>query len=119
MPPDNQSTNSSVRHQELSDAETQALIEDSDKSITMHLTGEQYSITYKGKAENSELTLLETIKMWGHMTDWLLTRADDLTQGDSEDVRKYVLSTLVSKLTHECELQRTKEQAEESVIITP
>ena len=104
----------------MAQAEAQTIIDGSDKSLTMHITGEQYSITYKGRDDNSELTLLETIKMWGHMTDWVLARADDLTQNDTEDVRKYVLSTLVSKLTHECELQRTKEQPEEeSVIITP
>lgn len=114
MSSDNQSTDSG-----LVQAEVEAIIAGSDKSLTMHITGEQYSITYKGRDDNAELTLLETIKMWGHMTDWVLARADELTQDDSEDVRKYVLSTLVSKLTHECELQRTKDQPKESVIITP
>ena len=103
----------------MTQAEAEAIATGSDKSLTMHITGDNYSITYKGRDDTQELTLLEKIKMWGYMTDWVLARADDLTQNDTEDVRKYVLYTLVSKLTHECELQRTKDQPEESVIITP
>jgi hypothetical protein len=88
------------------------------KSVSIHLddNNKEYSLTYKGA---NTLTLIESLKMWGYMTDWLLTRSDELSIETGDDVRKAVLSSLVKKITHECEVARKKEQEEESLIITP
>jgi hypothetical protein len=94
------------------------LVDNADKSVTMSLTGEDYAVFYKGKTPETVLTLGETIKMWAHMTDWLLVRAGEMTLPDAENVRKQVLSTLASKITFEYNAEMEKEQAEKSSIIT-
>jgi hypothetical protein len=115
---DDKSTNSSVTMDPLNQAETEALISDSDKNVTMHLTGEQYSVTCKAKPGVPGLTLSETIIMWGHMTDWVLSRAEELGKGDTEDIHSHVLQTLVKKITYECDVAREKKAKEKPLIIT-
>jgi hypothetical protein len=117
--PDDKSPSSSMTEQNLTQAQTEDLVQESDKNVTMHLTGQQYSVTAKSRPGVPGLTLSETIVMWGYMTDWLLNRATELGKGDAEDIHSHVLQTLVKKITHECDAARAKKVEAKSPIIMP
>lgn len=92
----------------LSNEESTHLQETVDKSVTISLDSEagKYYIFYKGKDEQTTLTLGETLTMWKYMTNWLLGRADELDAQVEEDVSKHILSAVVKKVTDECEARR-------------
>ena len=103
---DNKSPNRGI--ETLSNEESVKLQETVDKSVTISLDSEagKYYIFYKGKDEQTTLTLGETLTMWKYMTNWLMNRADELDAQVEEDVSKHVLSAVVKKVTDECEARR-------------
>lgn len=103
---DDKSTNSDIDTLSLEDSVRSE--EAVDKSVTISLDTEagKYYIFYKGKTKETVLTLGETLTMWKYMTNWLLSRADELDAQVDDDVSKHVLSAVVKKITDECEARR-------------
>jgi len=95
------------------------VLDSSDKSIQIHKAGDKYSVIYKGKEDGPPLTLQESVEMWRYMTNWILNMSDAMSKNSDLNVSKQVLNLMVNKITHECDVARTKEAKEKSPIITP
>ena len=96
--------------------EMQELMESSHKNLVVSFNTEsqEYWISYRGK-EN--LTMIETIKMWGYMTDWIVGRAREIdTQIEEPQAAQHVIRAFAGKIKAlgEHEWERIQKAAEDA-----
>lgn len=116
MPSDDKSKSSSVGTYMTNEEHQQMLTEGAIKTVAVYLdeSGKYNHVAYQGA---TDLTLLEAIKAWTQLTNWLLNMSNGMTSEAGDDVESYVLQTLVKKITHECEVKRAKTEKDKPSII--